>query len=487
MRQSVILAGAGALAIALSVTAHARHPPETAQVSRPLPQVLLLGDSVTTAWGRSVADALAGRAEVRWLPESAGGTSHALEHLPQWLAGGDWDVVHAGWGLQDIDVGPRGGNGAGMSEQALRRIAKLLQDSGASIIWSTNDPIAAGVMREHGFRIQDPAAATADAIGSVALAPGHFRFAPDVVTLLDTDLSPAQDVDDWFDAAVFATLGGVAAGGIIMEHYATDVVDAALGRLLSLLGREDIPRHRGRQSPLVESGGEIRPADFDAGARHILETMRASQRPVRIIAVGALTNVALAWRMDPALFLDRIDSVWFVGGTPDGYEAAHAEGRWDTNVHRDRIAAGIVFNSDIPLVWFPVSLELVPRTTGAQDARLRAIGHPAVQWLFERVDDWRAERGPEWARLTQQGEGMGRRLWSIAAFAAAAGARPELAGFRRGRASFDPENWTRFEFDEAGPDLMLTWIDRQGLLRWYLEHFERVFGPGRKRNGDGPG
>jgi hypothetical protein len=69
-----------------------------------LPNVLLVGDSVTTyGWSTYAKTELADEANVYRLPENARYTGYSLEHLDEWLGmAAPWSVVVVNWGLWDI-------------------------------------------------------------------------------------------------------------------------------------------------------------------------------------------------------------------------------------------------------------------------------------------------------------------------------------------------------------------------------------------------
>jgi hypothetical protein len=69
-----------------------------------LPNVLLVGDSVTTyGWSTYAQAELSGEANVYRLPENGRYTGYALEHLDEWLQmAAPWAVVVVNWGLWDV-------------------------------------------------------------------------------------------------------------------------------------------------------------------------------------------------------------------------------------------------------------------------------------------------------------------------------------------------------------------------------------------------
>jgi hypothetical protein len=289
-----------------------------------------------------------------------------------------------------------------------------------------------------------------------------------VISILDTDIGPWLDIDDWFDVLIYS-ISNLKHGGIIMEHYASDWEEAALKRFLKWIDKEKIPFARGGQSSLSldESGKYVFP-HYQDGADLILSTMANTDKKVRLICVGALTNVASAYLRNPELFKSKIEAVWFCGGMLNGYAEAHSKGRWDTNIHRDQIAANIVFNNNIPFVWFPVSLEMIVKSTGNQEEKIKEIDHPAIDWLNDGIEYWHQRRGKEWEVNTQQRPGQGRRLWSIALHAAL-NQQTEWLEFEKGWARFSKEEWSTFIKDPNGPDLLLVKLNKRKLANWYKD------------------
>jgi inosine-uridine nucleoside N-ribohydrolase len=192
---------------------------------------------------------------------------------------------------------------------------------------------------------------------------------------------------------------------------------------------------------------------------------------VRIICVGSLRNVAYAYHLNPALFEQKIEAVWFVGGT---IRSPRKPGNVDANVLRDQVAADIIFNNAIPLVWIPCTLDRVMQFDARQETELRKMQTPVAKMLAESIDVWRAFRGKAFLERTHQTPDEGKRVWSTCANLSAADLQPEWMGYVRGRASFGPQRWTWFEEDPAGPDLMLVKRDEKAICDWVLEHFESL-------------
>jgi purine nucleosidase len=90
----------------------------------------------------------------------------------------------------------------------------------------------------------------------------------------------------------------------------------------------------------------------------LLETSKANPGEITIVAVGRLTNIALAINKDRT-FASRVKEIIFMGG------AANCEGNvtpWaEANIIGDPEAASIVFNAGIPLVMVGLDVTLLTR------------------------------------------------------------------------------------------------------------------------------
>ena len=151
-------------------------------------------------------------------------------------------------------------------------------------------------------------------------------------------------------------------------------------RLLSLVGRMDIPVAGGSDRPLT--GQLAFPASwrvlFDFGPRLIFpqvpsatlelpahELIRqqsvASGIPITVVALGPLTNLALALRADPTL-ATRLDTIFISGGAigvpgiinNDVPVSPNTVSEW--NLYLDSVAADIVFNSGARLALVPLDV-----------------------------------------------------------------------------------------------------------------------------------
>jgi hypothetical protein len=282
-----------------------------------------------------------------------------------------------------------------------------------------------------------------------------------VVTILSTDLSVDLDVDDWFDTFLFVQLPALHPQGIILEHYATDEVEAKTREFTQLLGHGDLPVVRGIQEKLTGTTDAPVHSGYGDGADFILDTMRTHPGKVRLIAVGSLRNEAIAYHRDPTLFLRKIERLYWAGGRLDG--------KGEANLSRDLLAVDIIVNAPMPLVWVPCTAAHKQKLSGALEQRIAAASNPASEFITNMITPWRAKRGEVFLKNTGQTFGQGKNLWSLPALLHAAGEGAEWMTFVPGEVGFDQERLTSFKRRNDGPDLMLDQRDPDAICAWATE------------------
>lgn len=287
-------------------------------------------------------------------------------------------------------------------------------------------------------------------------------------SLLSTDLSLDRDADDWFDAVVFLTLPRLKPSGVVLEHYATDAVEAKLRELLHILRLENIAVARGIQGRLQRNGVKVTAPQYTSGAALIVGTLRAAESAggkVRLFCVGSLRNEALAYTQDPGLFCRHVEAVYFAGGNLDGQR--------ECNIDRDELAAEIIFQAPVPKVWVPCSPTHKQKLTAQSEASLRDMQHPLTDFLTGMLARWREGRGAAWLGRTEQLSHQGKNLWSMPLFVRVMPGAPSWVRWQRGRASFQMRQGMAFLADPYGPDVMATSVEGAAVALWAMEHIRQ--------------
>ncbi|QDV66172.1 SGNH/GDSL hydrolase family protein [Crateriforma conspicua] len=72
------------------------------KVDASLPNVLLIGDSISIGYTTAVRSQLSGVANVYRPPTNCGPTTRGVEQIDQWLGDRKWDVIHFNFGLHKL-------------------------------------------------------------------------------------------------------------------------------------------------------------------------------------------------------------------------------------------------------------------------------------------------------------------------------------------------------------------------------------------------
>jgi hypothetical protein len=173
-----------------------------------LPNVLLIGDSISIGYTVDVRKNLKGKADVFRLPTNGQASDFGLQNLDKWLGDRKWDVIHFNWGLWDIcyrhpdskEQGHRDKINGKLSvtpeqyRENLEKIVARLKESGAELIWCATTPvpegevgrkvgdeiaynrIAAEIMRKHGVATNDLHTHALKKLPGIALKEGDVHF-----------------------------------------------------------------------------------------------------------------------------------------------------------------------------------------------------------------------------------------------------------------------------------------------------------------------
>lgn len=101
-----------------------------------------------------------------------------------------------------------------------------------------------------------------------------------------------------------------------------------------------------------------------------------------LVALGPLTNLALAMRLEPRI-IPRIERIALMGGSPDyGNDSPSAE----FNILCDPHAARIVFASGAPISMFGLNVTHQVIATPEEMAKIRAIGNRSAALFGDMME-----------------------------------------------------------------------------------------------------
>ena len=186
------------------------------QVDDSLPNVLIIGDSISIGYTVPVRKLLEGKANVYRpmarngsKPENSQGTTNSVKRIDAWLKGRKWDVIHFNIGLHDLkhwDPGTKKNSSKASDPyqadvkvyaENLRKIVEKLEKTGAELIFATTTPVTEGttnplrepdaparyneaaleIMKEHDIEVNDLFALVEGEVAEIQL-PRNVHFKP---------------------------------------------------------------------------------------------------------------------------------------------------------------------------------------------------------------------------------------------------------------------------------------------------------------------
>jgi purine nucleosidase len=219
--------------------------------------------------------------------------------------------------------------------------------------------------------------------------------------LLDTDLAmgaPGSDIDDGFALAL-----ALADPEITVELVTTvggnsdvDTSTRLSEELLARLGRSDLPVLRGAGAPIdprwrrpASNGGREAATSGEReqhAAEALVDRVMAEPGALTIVAIGPLTNIALAVLLEPRV-AEAVDEIVVMGGVYFKHtNVAGMPGEY--NFWCDPAAADVVLASGAPLRLVGLDVTEQVRLTRADTAAMAATGKDFALFAAESANGW---------------------------------------------------------------------------------------------------
>ncbi|WP_375433521.1 nucleoside hydrolase [uncultured Friedmanniella sp.] len=218
--------------------------------------------------------------------------------------------------------------------------------------------------------------------------------------VLDLDLAmgaPGSDVDDGFALALAVADPALDLRLVTTVNGNTDVQTATVltAELLHQLGASSAPLHRGANRALlhpqsrtgqVPAGVPVRPPQPGHAVTALVETVRARPGELTLVAIGPLTNVALAMLLAPD-FAGSLRSLVIMGGVFGGTTGV-ADMPGEFNVWSDPDAARVVLQSGVAATWVGLDVTRQVRLTRAAAQSMTTDPRPFVAFAGRYSVAW---------------------------------------------------------------------------------------------------
>jgi len=205
--------------------------------------------------------------------------------------------------------------------------------------------------------------------------------------ILDTDIG--TDVDDCLAIAFLLGSPEITLEGITCVYGDVELRARMVAKLLRLHGNQEIPVRLGARPPLLglkdvywlghEGQGLLdgsepdEPFSDEHAVDFIVRTVLANPGEITLLASGPLTNIALAFRLEPRLS-HLLKSLTIMGGVCRGPETLDLP-LTEHNIVCDPEAAQIVFSSGAPIMLIPLDVTTRVNIKISDLTRLTASGH----------------------------------------------------------------------------------------------------------------
>src|SRR5918997_3677544 len=216
--------------------------------------------------------------------------------------------------------------------------------------------------------------------------------------IFDTDMG--TDVDDCLALALILSSPEVQLEGVTCVYGEVDLRARMPLNLLRLRGHPQVPVRVGARKPLLnlrpvfwpghEGKGLLSPDDesLEPNSEHavdyIVRTIVENPGEIHLVAVGPLTNVAMAFLREPRL-AEWLSHLTIMGGAIRGRSELHLP-YVEHNVRCDPEAAHVVLSSGAPITLVPLDVTTKVRITPEGVDRIRSTGTAFNEAVARQVE-----------------------------------------------------------------------------------------------------
>lgn len=282
--------------------------------------------------------------------------------------------------------------------------------------------------------------------------------------VIDTDA--ACEADDPFAIAHALMCGKFEVRAVLAEQFgAPETTKRSYDEIITVLETMDIsvPVYMGEEGSLSEvEGREISPA-----ARYLVEeAMREDKRPLYVLCLGAITNIASAMKACPDI-ISKMTVIWIGGQNPDNPDPAIRE----FNSGNDVAAANYVLSSGVNLWMIPFNVYITMHIGLAEIQRRIYPCGKIGKHLFENMVQYNSSEYAGWTA----GES-----WSLGDSPAVGVALEQNCGQYVYREAPIINEDTTYRFEAGRPMIRVyTSINSRFILEDFISKLEILYGAPR--------
>jgi inosine-uridine nucleoside N-ribohydrolase len=182
----------------------------------------------------------------------------------------------------------------------------------------------------------------------------------------------------------------------IFGNHNIDVCTTNALKLLEIVGRSDIPVARGAARPLAME--YLGPSDFVHGADgqgnvflspptttvastappFIVDMVMSHPGEITLVPIGPLTNIALAFLLEPRV-VENVAGIVLMGGA--AFVGGNSTAAAEANIYNDPEAADLVLGANCPIVMIPLDVTEKTNVTKEQLARYGESSKVGAKYL----------------------------------------------------------------------------------------------------------
>jgi inosine-uridine nucleoside N-ribohydrolase len=220
--------------------------------------------------------------------------------------------------------------------------------------------------------------------------------------ILDTDIGTYYD--DAFATLLAALSPEIELLGVTTVYGDTDLRSRIARKVLDVAGRADVPVFKGIGKPLRGNAlmfgfeGENILDENDRNLQYndehavnfIIRTIMENPGEVTVVTLGAVSNLAMAYIMEPRIAQNMKELIMMAGVVvpivdEKGVRRSPVE---EYNFNNDPIAAQIVVDSDMPKLLVPIDVTLQIPLRPDQVEKLHSSDAPSAKLVSKILDVW---------------------------------------------------------------------------------------------------